>query len=469
MRKSVLVEVVKALSDKEIRELNKWRLSPAHNHREDAVLLFTFLAKNKGVEDKSLMWKAMFPSKPFDDAYLRQVMYFLFKAIEDYFIFREYKKESIRPALSLASLYRRRGLDKPFRQTIEEAKRKLDSSAWRNSEYHQDKFYLEQEQYFYLAEIKRTGELNLQEVSDELDMAYVANKLRLACRMISHQTVNKKAEYQIGLLEPILQAVEQGNMLQEIGVAVYYYGFKALTQRTDDQSFEQLASILQEHGKSFPTAELKELYLLAINYCISRINAGEERFFARAFELYRTGFGQFILVDNEGNVSKFMFTNSVYCAIKTKNFDWAEAFIKIFSERLEEKQRHSTVQFNLSRLYYEKGDYHKAQTLLRDFDYDDMLLNAVAKTMLLKIYYKLGELDALESLIEAMRSFLQRKEALSSNHKIVFKNTILLMKKLLHLNKYSKTQVEKFRKAVMETNPIQEQERSWFLQQIPNR
>ena len=214
---------------------------------------------------------------------------------------------------------------------------------------------------------------------------------------------------------------------------------------------------------------MKELYLLAINYCISRINAGEERFFARAFELYRTGFGQFILVDNEGNVSKFMFTHSVYCAIKTTNFDWAEAFINIFSERLEEKHRHSTVQFNLSRLYYEKGDYHKAQTLLRDFDYDDMLLNAVAKTMLLKIYYKLGELDALESLIEAMRSFLQRKEALSSNHKIVFKNTILLMKKLLHLNKYSKTQVEKFRKAVMETNPIQEQERSWFLQQIPNR
>jgi hypothetical protein len=40
------------------------------------------------------------------------------------------------------------------------------------------------------------------------------------------------------------------------------------------------------------------------------------------------------------------------------------------------------------------------------------------------------------------------------------------MKKLLHLNPYSKTQVEKFRVAVKETNPIQEQERLWFLQQI---
>ena len=40
------------------------------------------------------------------------------------------------------------------------------------------------------------------------------------------------------------------------------------------------------------------------------------------------------------------------------------------------------------------------------------------------------------------------------------------MKKLLHLNPYSKTQVEKFRAAVKEANPIQEQERMWFLQQI---
>ena len=86
--------------------------------------------------------------------------------------------------------------------------------------------------------------------------------------------------------------------------------------------------------------------------------------------------------------------------------------------------------------------------------------------MLLKIYYILGEYDALESLIEAMRSFVQRKEALSTAHKALVKNIIQLMKKLLHLNPYSKTQVEKFRAAVKEANPIQEQERMWFLQQI---
>lgn len=284
--------------------------------------------------------------------------------------------------------------------------------------------------------------------------------------MLSHQSVNKTAKYDIGLLEPVLQIVEQGKMLNEPGVAVYYYGFKALTDGNNTSHFEHLARILHQHGSAFPAGELKELYLLSINYCTGRINMGQEEFFQIVFNLYKEGFGQLIIISSTDNLSKFMFSNAVYSAVKIKNFEWAENFITQFGDRLEEKHRHSTVQFNLSRLYYERGDYHKAQILLREFEYDDMLLNAVAKTMLLKIYYKLGEYDALESLIEAIRSFLQRKAALSPTHKIIFKNTIYLMKKLVNLNHYSKVQVEKFRQAVIDTNPMQKQEKEWFLQQI---
>ncbi len=466
MQKSVLTEVVQALTPKEVRELNKWLASPAHNHREDAVRLFDFLVKKGVGADKETVWKSIFPKEPFDDAFLRQVMFFLLKAIEDYFLFKEFKKEPVRNLIALAGLYRRRRLDKPFRQTVESARRTLKDSPLRNSDHYLDQYNLEQEYYSYLAETNPMGEFPLQQVSDELDTVFVANKLRIACWMLAHQSINKKAQYEIGMLEEILALVEKGPMLQTTVVAAYYYGFKSLTDRNNVSHFEHLKQILNDHSAVFPAAEIKELYRLAINYCISRINAGQEIFFLRAYELYHDGFGKSILIENNDTIPKTMFSNAVYSAIKTKNYDWAENFIEKFSGNLEDNHRHSTVQFNLSRLYYERGDYNKAQILLREFEYDDMLLNVIAKTMLLKIYYILGEFDALESLIEAMRSFLQRKEALSSSHKAVFKNIIQLMKKLLHLNPYSKTQVEKFRVAVQETNPIQEQERTWFLQQI---
>jgi hypothetical protein len=63
-----------------------------------------------------------------------------------------------------------------------------------------------------------------------------------------------------------------------------------------------------------------------------------------------------------------------------------------------------------------------------------------------------------------MRTYLQRKEALDTNRKTSYKNMISLMKKLLHLNPYSKLQVEKMRELIMSTNPLME--RDWLLRQL---
>jgi hypothetical protein len=96
-----------------------------------------------------------------------------------------------------------------------------------------------------------------------------------------------------------------------------------------------------------------------------------------------------------------------------------------------------------------------------------MLQNIVAKTMLLKIYYEQDELDAFESLLESLRIYLQRKEALDPTRKAAYKNMISLMKKMLHLNVFSKAQREKFRELVLQTNPLAERE--WLLKQVDGK
>ena len=93
-----------------------------------------------------------------------------------------------------------------------------------------------------------------------------------------------------------------------------------------------------------------------------------------------------------------------------------------------------------------------------------MLSNIIAKTMLLKIYYEQEELDAFESLLESMRIYLQRKEALDQTRKAAYKNLISLMKKLLHRNPYSKSQTERLLGLVETTQPLME--RDWLLRQL---
>lgn len=466
MQKSTLVEIIGSLSRKEIRDLNKWLQSPAHNQRQDVIRLFEYICKHldngeTGLE-KEKAWKHIFHGQPYDDAFMRQVMYFLLKSLESFLVFHEISKDPVHIQSMLLKVYRSRQLDRAFRLTIEAARKQQINAPYRNSSFLREQLLLEQEQYYYLVGQKWSKELNLQETADALDLSYIADKLRISCLMLSHQGY-RTVSYDMGNLASVMTYVEMKGLLKEPAVAVYYYGYKALTEPENESHFNELEGVIFEKGHLFPLVEVRELYLLAINYCISRINAGFEPYLRKAFQFYKAGFEKEILLEN-GLITKISFGNAVANALRIKEFDWAENFIQKFQVNLEEKHRQSMVHFNLARLYFEKGDYGKAQQLLSKFEYDDMVLNLVAKTMLLKIYYEEEEYNAFESLLESMRAYLKRKEAISPSHRMVYKNLLSMMRKLIHLNPYSKTQKEKFRAQILETNPLTEKE--WLLRQV---
>lgn len=469
MQKSVLVEIIESLDKKEMRDVTKWLQSPAHNQREDVIKLFEYICKKLTNEEalaKEKVWKYVFPNQEFDDAYLRQVMYFLLKGVESYLVFNELTKDTVHTQTMLLKVFRSRQLDRAFRLKMETTSKQQLKSPYRNSAFLKEQYTLEQEQYYYLVGQKWNMQLNLQETADAFDLSYVADKLRICCLMLSHQGVYKKVSYNMRNLVYIMAYVESNNLLDEPAVAAYYNGYKALTEPDNESYFNGLEQVIFQKAHLFPLVEIRELYLLAINYCINRINAGFEPYLRKAFQLYKSGFENNILLEN-GLITKITFGNAVSNALKIQEFDWAENFIQKFQVHLEEKHRQSMVHFNLSRLYFERGDYPKAQQMLSKFEYDDMVLNLIAKTMLLKIYYEEEEYNAFESLLESMRTYLQRKEAISPNHRVVYKNLLSLMRKLIHLNPYSSTQKERFRTTVNSTNPLIERE--WLLKQVAEK
>jgi len=71
MQKSVLVEILRSLNRKEVRDLQKWLQSPAHNQRSDVIQLFDFLVENssreKALPEKGQELKAIFFFFFYDD------------------------------------------------------------------------------------------------------------------------------------------------------------------------------------------------------------------------------------------------------------------------------------------------------------------------------------------------------------------------------------------------------------------
>lgn len=468
MEKSQLVRVLRTFEKNEVREFRKWVNSPAHNLRQDVVDLFEYLTNGNHLFSEKMLAKekvfeAVYPDKTFSDAEMRQAMHFLFKAMENFLVYNELLKDDVRSKTILAKVYRQRQLAKLFKKTIQDSQTTQQQQPYRNHLFFENEYALQFEQYFYLSSLGRTVPLNLQEVSDANDLAYLANKLRLSCLMLSHQRVFK-TDYAMGLLTEVFEYIEKHPEYLEVpAIAIYYFGYRAITEQ-DDTLYGQLKKTISSEGGLFPLDEIRVIYLMAINYCIGRINAGASTFLREAFDLYQQGLEKQIFMEN-AMLSRFTYGNAVIIGLNLKEFEWVENFIHEYSQFLEEKHRESLVHFNLARLHFEKKEYPKAMKLFATSDYDDILMNLVAKTMLLKMYYELDELNALDSLLSSMKTYLQRKKVMGY-HKNNYKNITSCTQKLLKIKPYDKDQKQRLRKEIETLNPLTE--RKWLLAQLDN-
>jgi len=467
MIKSRLIEILKTCSKQELRMLNKWMRSPAHNQREDVILLYDYLLKDDHLwKDeylpKSVAFPSIYPKEDYDDAKIRQTIFFFMKALEDFLIYQEIRESDVQAKMTLSRVYRKRRLDRHFEKNMKQIGNLQKKQVQRNRDYHRNEFYRLQEEYDFVVSQKRTVDMNLQEVSDTLDIAYLADKLRHSCHMLAHQAVYK-VSYTLSLMTEIFNHIENNPKILEIpAIAIYYYGYMTVTDKENETHFHNLKTQIFENGQLFPQRELMALYIIALNYCIGRANMGVVHFIRESFDLYRQGIETEILIQR-GQISRFTFTNAVTNGTYVKEFDWVEDFIHNYKGYLDKKSREDVVQFCLSKLHYEKADYNKALRICTQMDYGDMLMNFVSKTMVIKIYYEQSELEVLESYLESFRSYLSRKKA-TAYHKSNFKNIIRLTKKLLKTNPYAPKNKQKLKKEIENTTPLTE--RTWLLKQI---
>lgn len=467
MEKSHLVHILRVLDKKEVKELRKWVNSPAHNLRQDVIDLFEYLVAGQHLHTekhlgKERVFQAIFPSKTYNDAEMRQAMHFLLKAVENFLVYHELLKDEVRTQTMLAKVYRKRQLPKLFQKTIEAGQQTQQQQPYRNHQYFENEYALQFEQYTYLSGLGRNTPLNLQEVSDANDVAYLANKLQLSCIMLSHQAVFKTT-YQLKMLDEIFEYLEANPYLLKLpAISIYYYQYKAVKNPNDGTSYKCLKKDIFENGHLFPKEELRVVYLLAINYCIARINSGIEAFNAESFELYCEGLEKGIFLEN-GVLSRFTFKNIATAGLNLKKFEWVDNFIRNNSGFLEGRYQESFIHFYRARLFFEQGKYEQAMKLFAQSDYDDFLMTLNARTMLLKMYYELDEFNALDSLLESMRTYLQRKKVMGY-HRDIFKNLIACSKKLLKIIPGDNAQIIRLRHEIETIEPLNE--RKWLLAQL---
>ncbi len=463
MQKSKLKQVVNQLNSQDIRNLRKFLHSPFFNQRQDVVDLFEYLILEKESLEAEKVFTKLFPSDAFDATKLRLVMSYLFRQIEKYLSVAEFFENEETQKSLILSAYKKRNLPEQVRRTIKEGIIALQKKELRNAGWYNYNFQMQFE-YFQLESADTpTAELNRQELSDTLDIAYLIAKLRQVCLLLSHKAIYK-SEFDIGFLGPLIVFLKSRNFQSIPAIAVYFHCYFMLSEPDEERHFRTFKDLLLKKGTVFSTWEIRDLYLQAINYCIKRINDGEANYFEEVMDLYKEGLQKGYLLEN-GILSRFTYHNIVSAGLKTGDFEWVKDFIYLYKKNLKRKYRESSFSYSLAKLEYHLKNYDAALSMLQKSNYRDLLLNLGAKTLLLKIYYELDEYDLLEAHLEAMKNYIRRKRVIGYHQKN-YRNIIQITRKLLSINGNDKLKMKALNNQIQNADPLTE--RDWLIDQFHN-
>lgn len=463
-----LVELIASLNGVEKRECANFLKSPYFNQREDVLGLWKEMSTPRrsggGLNDVKKSGKAKASARAkggrTDNPAARHLQSFLLQQIETFLAQRAAEQLPVLADLHLAPVYRQKGLSKHLAHVFRRAHTRLDQMP-RNTAYYHWQYQLEWEKYATAAAPEGRREKNSADVSRAFDTYVCAEKLRLACLMEAHRTVSN-VDYDPTFLPELLAFLEKSTLLEVPLVSLYYHCYRALTVE-DEADFRDFRALLERPALGLPADERRTFLLLAINYCIRRVNTNEARYVREAFDLYRVGLETGVLLEHN-HLGRFAYKNIVSLGIKLEEFDWVEQFIGRYEVLLEEKHRAANRDYNLARLHFARQDFRRAMPLLAQVGESDLLLNLDSRIMLLLMYYETGEWDALDALISSFKILLLRKKKAIGYHHAHYGNTLRYLQKLTRLNHADKKAVAGLREEIGGDKAVIEKE--WLLKML---
>jgi hypothetical protein len=463
-----LYEILASLSVYELNRLRKYVASPFFNEKANVLHLLDNLLpffKQKNADDtpvrlptKELLWASLHTQKVYNDVHFRRMCSDLVALCLDFFAYLELEKSKSRlNNFSLPQL-RQRKLAKQHESTSETVADILSKNTYRNADFYYENYRLAENINIQKQQsANRTADNNLLEITENLDIFYLAQRLNYTCNIISLQNVMKIQMEMVGLTQ-IIALAEQPIYSEIPLIRLYMATLRILLYPDDITYFEHLKAILLQYGNTVTVSEQRELYTFALNYCIRKINLGKADFYQEIFNLYEYVLEKEILL-KDGELPAWDYKNIVTLGLRLREYAWIEHFIQYYTPLLPPDFRENALNYNLAKLNFAQKNYAKVIELLQVVTYQDVFYNLDSRALLVKTYYELDETMALEAAMESFRIYLVRDKMVSETTRQQFLNFLKCVRKII--NKTDKAGLKKLQIAIADATELAD--KPWLL------
>ena len=480
MENTLLVRLWKALPEAKQRQVRQALRSPLFNQREELVRLLDFIeqqlsaagkkrakSRNPSAFTKAAAFSFVFAGAParqatsvpvFDDGKLRHLMTNLLEVIRQCLAWEEWSGDASSVNLHFCRALKKMGLDDFYEKELDRAQTALEKTPLRHDGYYFQRFALEQEVWELRRQKQRSGLGNVQEMNTAFGIFVAVNSLRQGCALLAQKAL-ANVVVTVPYLSETLRLAASGSFQDVPAVEAWHTSYLALHEPDQEAHFDRLKAQLEQHGHLFPNTDLRDLYILALNVCIRRINAGDKKHVREAFDLYRSGLQRGVFLEN-GWLSKFTYRNVLNIAVALQEWDWALAYLHEFQAYLPPKERENIFKYNLATFYFRQKDYQQALALLPYVELGDILENFDSRRMLLLMYFERKEWQALGYLLDSFGIYLQRHKE-GGYHREMYLNLVRFLKKLTAQPIQHEEERRNLRLEIMATTHLAERE--WLL------
>ncbi len=443
MYKSKLINILKTISNKELKKFNDYLMSPFFNKNEKVIKLFHELKPlapnyDEQAVERTRIFPKIFGKEPFEEPKLRYVMADLTKLLENFLSYQQYQESEggFYKNFFLLKAYVEKDLDKYFNSVWRLQEGALQKSVIRDNKHYFHQYLLDSEKYLFSSirsnhisdEVRNKLSKSL---IDNLDVFYISNKLKYICEFYNTGNVLSSDVSNPVLYEEIITYVES---LAEPApsIAIYYKILMTLVDSENEEHFNGFLQYLYGHTAFFTEDELYDIYTFGHNYCARKYNSGHINYLGKLFELYKISIEKKILLP-KNVLAEQHYKNISQIALFLGEMEFAEDFIYKYRDYVRIDLRKNAFTYNLANLHFHKKDYNEAISLMQEVEFNDTYYHLDTKILLVRCYYELDELMPLFYAIDALKAFIKRNKHMSKFYKTNYLTNIKFLQKLARI------------------------------------
>lgn len=441
MISSKAIDLVSTFTEAEFKEFGLFVASPFYNKEAVQVKFYEIMKKQYPLFtghsfEKEKVFAKLYPGKKYNDGVMRNILSKTLELAESYLTVKRQQSGEFSSKVSLMRELSERKMLKLFERAEARAKEILESTKSKNEQYYYDKFVLINENRRFLSNKKSalySSNDMLRESAENLTVSFLISMLRSETNIANSNLRMFKFEKDTALSELEIYAEKEIARFPEITYLQYYYNAFKLARTQDEKYFYELKSIVYSSYEQFGEQDRRDIFTILTNYCYYKVNKGELNFRKEHFLLFKENIERGFYKGSRNYLDHIQYLNVVVTGLDAGEINWVEEFIEKYKAELDTTNSDNSYNFSRALVFYHKALYDDALNMAARVRTDDLSYKHQLKSLYLKIYYDMNEIEPFYSHVDSYRHFLLNEKHIPEVTRNVINSYVNYTKKLFDI------------------------------------